>query len=97
MVEEKRTDKEVISKFHKKELTLFAGMGSMLAGMFLMATHYMEFGTLDFFDMFPSHESIGLLLLVGGFGVVMLKMFNYKRPEWLKIKNSKKMLGKIFK
>ena len=80
-----------MEEFKKREKTTLLSIGLILSGLLLWYNHYMYWGTLDFFDTFPSHESTGLILILGGFGIIFTKMFNYKYPVWLQEKNSNKI------
>jgi hypothetical protein len=54
----------------------------------------MYWGSLSFFDAFPSHESTGLILItsgLAGFG----SMFDFKYNDWTHNKNKDKIVGKI--
>ncbi len=85
---------EVKDYFAREKLIFLFGT-PIIIGLGLLFNHYLFFGSLEFFDGFPSHESTALILILFGFGGIFFKMFNYSIPDWLREKNNKKIVGKI--
>lgn len=83
-----------LKQYFTREKKVFLFLGSGFIGSLLLANHYLFWGSISFFDFFPSHESSGLLFL-GLSGLTLFTMFDFKRPQWLIDKNKKKFIGKI--
>lgn len=83
-----------VEEYFSREKKVFGVVSLLGAGTFLLVNHYLYFGSLEFFDGFPSHESVGLLSIVGGF-IFLISMFDFSYPAWLREKNNKKIVGKI--
>jgi hypothetical protein len=81
--------------FHKRELNLILFLLPMIAGVFLLSTHYLYYGTLDFWDTFPSHESAGIIFILISLIFLFRNMFNYKKDDWLIKKNNNKFISKL--
>lgn len=84
-----------IKDYFSREKKVFLFGGSVIVGLVLWLNHFIAFGSLSFFDAFPSHESSGLILILFGFVGIFYSMFDYSYPDWLKEKNNNKIVGKI--
>ena len=74
-----------------------------LIGLNFIVSQYLFWGQIDLFDIIPSHEHMGMILIIIStlgthywyFGIVfiilILPFFNYKREPWLIIKTNKKI------
>jgi hypothetical protein len=84
-----------LKDYFNREMKVFLFGGSLFVGFALLFNHYVAFGSLSFWDGFPSHESTGILFVLFGFGGVFFNMFSYNLPKWLRKKNNKKIVGRI--
>ena len=84
-----------LKDYFDREKKAFIFGGSVFVGLFLWINHYIAFGSLSFWDSFPSHESTGFILVLFGFIGIFSTMFDFSFPDWLKEKNNKKVIGRI--
>jgi hypothetical protein len=79
----------------KKEFEWIFIFLSSTIGFLLLAFHDVTYKNLNFWDAFPSHESVGVLLVLGSLIYTITKKFDYSLPNWLKTKNKNKIVGRI--
>lgn len=84
-----------LEDYFDREKKVFIFGGSIIGGLVLWLNHYIAFGSLSFWDSFPSHESTGLILILFGFIGIFNQMFDFTYSDWLRNKNQKKLLGRI--
>lgn len=90
----RKLEENKLQTFFSREKRALLSFGSVFIGCGLLTTHYMFWGSLSFFDAFPSHESTALILIFGGLGGYS-SMFNFRYDDWTMNKNKDKVVGKI--